>query len=133
MWFAFVKLNFNNPDNDECYADIKNQRAYDLLGSNSSMTNVGDQMRNWIWFGFLTYQIAPLCIILIAVVTKRQPYEIRRTFFDIPVEILHFILMFLLMFEGAMFFCLPLWGYFIRFEETGKICSGDYYRGYDKE
>ena len=132
FWYKFASLQFANPDG-ECYADTKNHKAVDLLGSNSSMTDVGGQMKSWIFYGLLLYSLAPVFVFVRIFVIERPPDKDGKTFMDGPATIWHFLLIGLMLFQMIMGLYLPIWGWFVRFDEAGKLCSGDYYEGHDED
>ena len=97
------------------------------------MTNVGGQMRTWVFYGFLLYTAAPLYFVLLRFVVLRPPDKDGKTFADQEFGIIHILLIAFILFQAFMGLYVPIWGWFVRFDEAGKICSGDYYEGHDAE
>ena len=62
FWYNFTYLYYGNPDDTECFADIKSGKV-DNMEANSSMTDVSGQFKSWVFAGFIIYTVAPFFII----------------------------------------------------------------------
>ena len=62
------------------------------------MTDVGDQMKTWIFYGFILYSIAPGLVLFRVLVLERPPDKDGKTFFDGPLTILHYVFILVMVF-----------------------------------
>ena len=104
------------------------------MEANSSMIEVSGQFNSWISAGFWIYTASPFFIIsgkLMQIVAQNSP---GRDPFSHPTYGKFFIIVAVLMpFQIILTLYLPIWGYFIRFDKEGELCSGDLYEGDEED
>ena len=63
-WYEFTYIYYNNPDDTECFADLKNS---DVNGMelNSSMVDVSGQFKSWIFVGHLIFTAMPFFVVMV--------------------------------------------------------------------
>ena len=129
FWYNFTKLNFGNPDDTECFADVHTSKV-DNMEANSSMTDVSGQFSSWIFAGFVITTAAPFFMVFGYIVNTIQINNPLKSPFEHPTYgKLITIVAFAGLAQGLATLYLPIWGYFIRFDKAGELCSGDLYEG----
>ena len=103
------------------------------MEANSSMIDVSAQFKSWIFAGFWITTLSPFFIVagkLMEIVALENLGRPGRDPFSHPTYGKFFIIVAVLMpFQIIATLYLPIWGYFIRFDKEGELCSGDLYEG----
>ena len=129
FWYNFTNLYFNNPDDTECFADVKGGKV-DNMEANSSMIDVSGQFSSWIRAGFLIFTAAPLFMVSGAMMQTVMLNNPTKSPFEHPTYGKFFTIVSLCgLIQMLATLYLPIWGYFIRFDKAGELCSGDLYEG----